>query len=163
MKKIYILSVLLLIYVGVYSQTLEYSEGFYYKNGMLYSGTFTENWPNNNIKIVQTIRNGQEDGITEIYFENGILQEQRSYLEGQKHGIWYTYNEAGAKIAEANYRHHKKDGIWRIWDDEGRLRYEMYYSNGEKTGVWRIWDETGTLISERNYSPGSMNSCFDFL
>ena len=130
MKKIHLIAFLCLISASVFGQALEYSEGFYYKNGMLYSGTYTENWPNKNVKVVQAIRNGLEDGITEIYFENGKIQEQRSYLEGQKHGIWFTYNEAGTKLSEAYYRHNKKDGIWRIWD------------------------ETGKLTSERNYSPG---------
>ena len=153
MKKSALIAVLLIATISAFSQALEYSEGFYYKNGMLYSGTYTENWPNKNVKVIQDIRNGLEDGITEIYFENGKIQEQRSYLEGQKHGIWFTYNEAGTKLSEAYYRHNKKDGIWRIWDETGKLRYEMYYSNGEKTGIWRIWDETGKLTSERNYSP----------
>ena len=151
MKKITLLSILLITLTSVYSQSLEYSEGYYYKNGMLYTGTYTEYWPKQTVKLVQNISNGLDDGITEVYFENGKLQEQRSYFEGQKHGIWYTYNEAGAKIAEANYRHNKKDGIWRIWDENGTIRYEMYYSNGEKTGTWRIWDENEKLTGERNY------------
>lgn len=152
MKKLIFISILLLTITNVYSQALEYSEGYYYKNGMLYSGTYTEYWGNKNPKLVQNISNGLEDGITELYFENGKLLEQRSYLEGQKHGLWNTYNEEGLKIAEANYRHNKKDGIWRIWDEKGTLRYEMYYSNGDKTGTWRTWDENGKLTGERNYS-----------
>jgi antitoxin component YwqK of YwqJK toxin-antitoxin module len=152
MKKIALIAFLLLTITSVYSQSLEYSEGYYYKNGMLYTGTYTEYWPNKNVKLVQNISNGLEDGISELNFENGKLQEQRSYQDGQKHGIWYTYNESGVKIAEANYRHNKKDGIWRIWDESGKIRYEMYYSNGEKTGTWRIWDEMGNLTNERNYS-----------
>jgi antitoxin component YwqK of YwqJK toxin-antitoxin module len=152
MKKLFIIIIVLLASAKLYSQNLEYSDGYYYKNGMLYSGTYIENWSDDHVKMVQSIRNGLEDGITELYFMNGQLQEQRSYLEGQKHGLWITYNESGVKIAEANYRHDKKDGIWRIWDDKAVLRYEMYYTNGDKTGTWRQWDETGKLINERSYS-----------
>lgn len=151
MKKILLITFLLLASSGVFSQSLEYSEGYFYKNGMLYTGTYTEYWPNKNVKLVQNIRNGVEDGVSEIYFEQGKLQEQRSYFEGEKHGIWSTYNASGTKVAEANYRHNSKDGIWRIWDEYGKIRYEMYYSNGEKTGTWRMWDENGKLLNERDY------------
>ncbi|MFA5972212.1 MAG: hypothetical protein WC780_07670 [Lentimicrobiaceae bacterium] len=108
MKKLLLLSILPLTISSVYNQALEYSEGFYYKNGMLYTGTYTEYWPDKTVKMVRNISNGLEDGITEIYFENGKLQEQRSYLEGQKHGLWTTFDETRIKIAEANYSHNKK-------------------------------------------------------
>jgi len=152
MKKNILIALFIVMAGGAFSQSLEYSEGYFYKNGMLYTGTYTESWPNSNPKLVQSISNGLEEGISELYFENGKIQEQRSYSEGKKHGIWITFDTTGVKISEANYRHNKKDGIWRIWDESGKLRYEMYYSNGEKTGTWRIWDEKGTMTSERNYS-----------
>jgi antitoxin component YwqK of YwqJK toxin-antitoxin module len=151
MKKLILAPLFVIIASFGFSQSLDLIDGYFYKNGMIYTGTYTEFWPNNKTKMIQHIQNGLADGITELFFEDGKINEQRSYLEGQKHGDWYIYNEQGVKISEANYRHNKKNGIWHVWNDNGILLYEMYYSNGEKIGKWMIWDEKGNIIMERQY------------
>ena len=151
MKKLLLFASFFLLFTTVFSQSLELIDGHYYKNDMLYSGTYTEYWPDKHVKMVQHIKNGMLDGTTELYSDSGKLLEQRSYLEGMKHGLWLIFNESGVKISEAGYRHDKKNGIWHIWNDDGNLLYEMYYSNGEKVGKWMVWDETGKVVMERQY------------
>lgn len=146
-----VLIISLFIACSLAGQSLEFSEGYYYKNGMLYTGTHIQYYPDAKVKSVQHIINGQEDGITEVYFESGLLQERRTYKEGMKDGLWITYNESGVCIAEAYYEKNKKSGCWKIWDESGQLRYEMYYSEGLKTGTWKQWDAAGNLISEKKY------------
>ncbi|HOK52465.1 MAG TPA: toxin-antitoxin system YwqK family antitoxin [Bacteroidales bacterium] len=120
-------------------------------NHNLYTGKYIEYYENGNKRIEMTIRNGELDSTTILYFPDGKIQEIRNYKNGLMHGRWITYNAKGVKIAEANYSYEKKDGKWQIFDDEGRLRYEMYYKNGERCGVWRIYSEDGQIQSERSF------------
>jgi antitoxin component YwqK of YwqJK toxin-antitoxin module len=117
----------------------------------LYNGVYKETFDNGKPKLEMYLVNGEQDSTTTIYFEDGTINEIRSYKHGLMHGKWETFNSKGSKIAEAWYRNDKKDGIWRIWDENGSLRYEMPYSNGQKTGSWKIFDEKGELVTEKTY------------
>jgi antitoxin component YwqK of YwqJK toxin-antitoxin module len=151
MKQISFLFLLMVPSVFAFGQNLEFNEGHYYKNGMLFTGTDTEHFENGNIKVKRNIKNGHEDGLAMYYWDNGKPKEQRSYADGLKNGLWINWNENGIKIAEARYLIDKKDGDWFIWDNDGRKRYEMHYNAGNKTGTWLMWDENGMLIDERKY------------
>lgn len=155
MKKILVLTItaILLVPLAGFSQKkLEYRDGLYYKNGMLYSGIHKEYHDNGKISMETSIMNGKEHGMTVFYYRDGTKKEVRSYFEGAKHGLWVTWNEKGVKTAEARYKMGKKDGYWYIWDDNGQKRYEMFYRDGEKAGTWYMWDEEGNLVNERKYS-----------
>lgn len=117
----------------------------------LYNGIYTEYYDNGNKKVEMYLTNGEQDSTTVLYFEDGSINEVRSYKHGLMHGIWITYNANGIKIAEAWYRDDKKDGIWKIWDENGTLRYIMPYSNGIKTGRWVIYNEAGVQVAEKTY------------
>ena len=117
----------------------------------LFNGVYRETFDNGKVKLEMHLVNGEQDSTTTIYFEDGTLNEVRSYKNGLMHGKWETFNSKGQKIAEAWYRNDKKDGIWRIWDEKGTLRYEMPYSNGNKIGTWRIYNEDGALLTEKTY------------
>jgi len=117
----------------------------------LYNGVYEESFDNGNKKLEMHLLNGEQDSITKLWFENGKINEIRSYKKGLKHGKWETYNTNGIKTAEAWYRDDRKDGIWRIWDDNGILRYEMPYSNGDKISTWKIFNDSGKIVNERKY------------
>ena len=138
--------------INTFSQIIRVENAKYFdKNHDLYNGVYEEFFDNGNKKLEMHLLNGEQDSVTIIYFDDGRINELRSYSKGLMHGKWETYNDKGQKLAEAWYRRDKKDGIWRIWDDNGTLRYEMPYSNGNKIGTWKIFNEKGVLISERKY------------
>jgi len=117
----------------------------------LFNGVYRETYDNGNIKLEMHLKDGEQDSTTTIYFEDGTINEVRSYKNGLMHGKWETYNSKGQKIAEAWYRNDKKDGIWRIWDEKGILRYEMFYSNGNKIGTWKMFNENVELVKDKSY------------
>ncbi|PKP24026.1 MAG: hypothetical protein CVU06_05525, partial [Bacteroidetes bacterium HGW-Bacteroidetes-22] len=63
----------------VRSQEVEYHDGSYYKNGMLYTGLFIEKYNDEKVKSEREIKNGKEDGIVKFYYPSGVMQEQRAY------------------------------------------------------------------------------------
>ena len=93
-----------LMSVSSFSQITEGEDGLYYsKDGTLYTGSYTEYYPSGQKKIEMTIQSGTKDGIITIFFEDGSVNELRSYKLNKKDGTWTTYNEKGQKIATAIY------------------------------------------------------------
>ncbi len=133
------------------SENLEYRDGYYYKNGMLYSGTHSTLNEQGGVEMEMQVRNGLLHGFTKIYYVNGQQKEQRYYTEGKMDSLWINWNEKGVKLGEARYKMGVKHGVWYIWDDNGQKRYEMYYTEGRRSGVWKMWNENGGLVSEKDF------------
>ncbi len=152
MKKLSLLIGLILLGVlGSQAQSIKEVDGVYYRGSTPYTGFYTSVYSNGNTRLEMNLIDGEKDGEVLVYFENGELNEIRSYKRNIMHGSWITYNEHKQKIGLANYQDGKKHGEWKIWDDQGNLLYDMYYRNGEKTGVWKQFDSNGKLISEREF------------
>ena len=137
-KKIFLTLTLLLLACVLFSQDIVLKNGKYYQGKTLYTGQYTEFYPDGKIMAERNLTGGVANGITMIYYENGIKKEQQSYSNGLKDGLWITWNEKGIKTGEANYKNDLKEGPWNIWDDNGTLRYKMFYAHGEKTGTWKL-------------------------
>jgi antitoxin component YwqK of YwqJK toxin-antitoxin module len=152
MKTLITISLLLFFSFALAGQIAKSDDGLYYDvNGDLYTGVYTETYPDGIPKAEISLVNGQRHGVSKIYYENGHVRDIQSYKNNLMHGKWESFNKEGVRIAEAHYRMGKKDGKWLIWDDNGTLRYDMTYKNREKTGVWYIYDESGKLVASTDY------------
>ncbi len=150
-----LINILAIIVIGAttsWGQIIEGDDGMYYaSNYEPYNGEYTEQYENGSTRIEMNLVEGVKEGFVNLYFDNGNLNEIRSYKNGMMDGKWETYNIANVKIAEANYKNNKKHGQWLIWDDNGTLRCEMYYDKDKKIGNWSRWDENGKLIETKEY------------
>jgi len=150
MKYCFTLLFTLVVSASTHAQLVRVENAKYFdKQHNLYNGKYEEFFDNGKPKLVMFLHNGEQDSTTLIYFEDGKINEIRSYKNGLRHGKWETFNNTGQKLAEAWYRNDKKDGIWKIWDESGTLRYEMPYSNGNRTGAWTIYNEKGELTNQK--------------
>ena len=144
--------ILVMMFTATFGQAQQEADGLYHdKSGKLFTGTCVEYHPDSVIRATIEVKNGKLDGTTKIYFNDGQLEEIRSFKKGMMHGKWEKWNHENIKIAEAGYMDDKKDGKWYVWDDNGTLRYDMTYQNGEKKGTWLMYDEQGKLISQKEY------------
>lgn len=142
----------IVMFISGYGQARKASDGLYYdQKGKIFTGTSIEYYTDSLIRASIEIKDGMLDGQTRIYFENGQLEEIRSFKKGMMHGKWEKWNLQNIKVAEANYMDDKKDGKWFVWDDNGTLRYNMTYREGEKTGNWLMYDEQGKLINRKDF------------
>ena len=146
-----LLSLLMLFAVYTKSQNINEIDGVYYADSTPYTGAYTSYFENGNAKILMNLDKGLKNGEVRIYFENGALNEIRSYKNNKMDGTWITYNENEQKVALANYNEGVKNGKWMVWDDEGHLIYEMMYENGQKVGTWKKYDKNGLVTSERTF------------
>jgi antitoxin component YwqK of YwqJK toxin-antitoxin module len=132
--------------VSAFSQAFKHEDGLYYnENGKHFTGIIREYFSDSTIHYKIEIKNGKLDGTTIVFFDDGNIEENRSFKQGMMHGMWEKWNRQNIKIAEANYTGNLKDGKWYVWDDNGILRYDMTYSKGLKTGTWLMYDEKGKL------------------
>lgn len=152
MKKIILITGIFILFLNAArAQEINEVDGIYYKNGQLYTGEFTSRYDNGMVKMTAKISEGKKEGIVQIFFENGQLNEIRSYKNNLMDGTWEIYNIYKVKVSVANYKDGLKHGQWLIFDDKGTLLYDMEYSAGQKSGTWKKYDETGKLTSERKY------------
>jgi antitoxin component YwqK of YwqJK toxin-antitoxin module len=133
-------------------QALLKDDGLYYnKQGKVYTGIGYEYYADSTIRSESTIVDGKLEGMTKIFFENGKLEEIRSFKKGMMHGKWEKWNKDQVRVAEANYKNNLKDGKWFVWDDKGTLRYDMTYEQGKKVGTWYMYDDKGKLTDKKSY------------
>jgi antitoxin component YwqK of YwqJK toxin-antitoxin module len=152
MKQLVIIFSLLATMVLVSNgQELKEVDGIYYSDNKPFTGKSVLWYENGKIRMESSFINGEKDGQFRLYHENGILHEIREYKHNEMHGTWITWNGKGIKIGEASYQCGKKHGKWFVWDDKGNLVYEMNYQDGEKSGIWKRYDESGVLLSSREF------------
>lgn len=153
MKKILIFTLLSFLACNTFAQLTVNEEGIYLgENNEPYNGPYIENYPSGEVKLEIFLKDGLLHGKYLSYFENGNVNEIRTYSEGIKENRWETFNSQGMKISEANFLNDMKHGKWLVWDENGVLRYDMEYTEGDRSGIWRIYNEKGEKISEKEYS-----------
>jgi antitoxin component YwqK of YwqJK toxin-antitoxin module len=152
MKKLLVFAGIFILFLNAAkAQEIKEVDGIYYQNGQLYTGEYTSRYENGIVKMTAKISEGKKEGIVQVYFDNGQLNEIRSYKNNLMDGTWEMYNIYKIKVSVANYKNGLKHGKWYIYDDTGTLLYDMEYTNGEKTGTWKKYDGSGKLISERKF------------
>lgn len=110
-------------------------------------------------------------GTERLFYRNGQLRQEESYLGGERHGARRTWHRNGVLASEEFYEHNllhgecaqwaedgrllgkfrmnHGTGIQREWFDDGRLHMEISTVNGKFTGRTRVWLRDGTLVVER--------------
>ena len=152
MKRILLITGICILFLNAANaQEINEVDGIYYKNGQLYTGEYISRYDNGMVKMTAKISEGKKEGIVQVFFENGQLNEIRSYKNNQMDGTWEMYNIYKVKVSVANYKNGLKHGEWIIYDDKGTLLYEMEYTDGLKSGTWKKFDNAGKLVSERKY------------
>jgi len=136
MKKLILIAGICILFLNVaMAQEIKEIDGIFYQNGQLYTGEYISRYDNGKVKMTAKISEGKKEGIVQIYFENGQLNEIRSYKNNLMDGTWEIYNIYKVKVSVANYKDGLKHGQWLIFDDKGTLLYDMEYTNGPKSGT----------------------------
>jgi len=124
---------------------------------------------------VQYNLEGAQEGLTRVYYRNGILKNEVLYKNGKKEGIEKEYSKNGSLRREISHHLGVRDGIYRYYA-KGKLSREYTYKKGrkegaakrfyadgtrfefeckdgrEKVGRWRNYDQNGLLVLEKVYS-----------
>ena len=96
--------------------------------------------------IFGTIKDGEPDGLTTNWYENGQKSSEVTYKDDNKDGKWTEWYSNGQKKDEGTFKGSIKDGKWIGWNENGTMRYEGNFKDGKKHGQYKDYYEDGEYI-----------------
>jgi antitoxin component YwqK of YwqJK toxin-antitoxin module/tetratricopeptide (TPR) repeat protein len=95
--------------------------------------------------------NGERDGVTKSYYDNGKLSDETTYRSGKREGRSVSYHANGQVHYILNYRDDKLDGPYQEFDENGKLTERGEYHKGRKTGQEESFTPDGRIYGTITY------------
>ena len=90
--------------------------------------SFEKRWKTTNkVAMLDTFKNGQEDGEFRRYYLNGNLLMRGYSKEGRVDGVWEDYYSNGKVLMSGYMKGNKRIGNWKYYDESGKLLGELPY------------------------------------
>jgi antitoxin component YwqK of YwqJK toxin-antitoxin module len=105
-----------------------------------------------NREIVE--RATSSEGPFEIYYSNGVLNEEGTYVGGQREGASKRYYSSGRLAVEGSYKGGKLEGIVKRYYPDGKLEVEASYISGKLDGEFKTYYASGRIQEEGSYIRG---------
>jgi antitoxin component YwqK of YwqJK toxin-antitoxin module len=86
------------------------------------------------------------------YYPNKQIQMEGTYKDGKRDGKWSYWYENGKLWSEGAFVRGKSDGKRTTYFENGKVRYDGAYKQDVRVGKWRFFDENGRLLKEVDYS-----------
>lgn len=113
--------------------------------GEPFSGQLISYYPNGKLKSEDQYFNGQLEGSSRRFFDNGSLSQKRYYHQNEKIGIhegwWKNGNRKFYYEFESGFHH----GELKEWFYSGALARNFHYELGKEVGSQQMWDEDGSI------------------
>ncbi|MFN3785056.1 MAG: toxin-antitoxin system YwqK family antitoxin [Spirosomataceae bacterium] len=137
-----------------------------YLNQNAYSGFLFELHPNaEDTLAVEGYLFGRLHGISQKWYPNGQLAEQRYYHHGEKQGKQIAFYENGQKMFSYTAEKDMYVGKMYEWASDGQLIHLATYVNGQESGTQKMWYDNGkikanyTIINGRRYGLLGTKNC----
>ena len=124
--------------------SLQLINGVLYYKRRLFSGNRETYFPAGTLQARQSFYQGKEEGLLNIFYENGNKDAQRFYHDGEKDSI----NMGWWKNANRRFEYHFKNGIYegdyKEWYISGKpMKHIIYHDGKEQSG--KGWRENGKV------------------
>lgn len=103
------------------------------------------------VMSVENYKDGKITGVRKVFFTNGNIAEETTYVNGVRQGPYKKYTEKGLVLEEANYTKDEFNGPATYRNDAGEVVSTGQYKNGKKAGMWKFY-KNGKLEKEVNMS-----------
>ena len=128
------------------------------KDGKLFSGRTKR--ASEEYTDIYSYKNGELDGLNVVYYKNNI-KEIGHWKDGKQNGLFEMYTEDGILIDSGTFKNGERDGVTKqFYNDTGKLRVSANYKNGVLEGEFKAYYPNGNLQGEVNYVNGEMNGDF---
>jgi len=116
-------------------------------------------------RINRTDKLGQKQGSWKLFWENGNIRQEGSYLNDKRHGFFKYYDATGAFLYVDKYDHDvlvvdaketKQMDKRMSFHPNGKVAIEASYCRNVPDGVRREYDTTGKIIKGYVYENGWM-------
>lgn len=109
---------------------------------------------------IYSYKDGELDGLNVVYYKNNI-KEIGHWKDGKQNGLFQMYTEDGVLIDSGIFKNGERDGLTeQFYNDTGKLRVSANYKNGVLEGEFKAYYLNGNLQGEVNYINGEMNGEF---
>ncbi len=100
----------------------------------------------------QRFNNDVLNGISTIWFANGVKANEANYSNGKLSGLLKTWNEAKDLREQSTYANGVRGNAteWTYFADS-KMRSETHFINQSKEGVKTTWFSSGQMNSKVNY------------
>jgi uncharacterized protein len=118
-------------------------------------GAFFTLYPDLQIEIEGSYKDGKLDGAWQRHYPGGAIAETGTYVGGVRDGVWKQLGPTGNALGE--YTMKLGTGKQKRWLDDGPLYSEITLKQGVPHGPARIFDRNGTLVVAANLSAGKLD------
>nr|WP_314867484.1 hypothetical protein [uncultured Flavobacterium sp.] len=111
------------------------------------------------VMTTENYKNGKLEGVRTVYFLNGKVTEQITYVNNLKQGAYKKYTENGIVLEESNFKNNEYDGLAIFRNDSGIVVSKGMFTKGLKTGPWEVFEngklvkKSSTDLSQKSKSP----------
>lgn len=102
------------------------------------------------VMMTEQYEKGKLNGQKKVYYEDGELAEEASYLNGELHGPRKLYSVKGIVLEDLVYQNGKLHGSARFYNGKGELMNEGNYKNNQHHGTWKYY-ENGIFKEEKDF------------
>lgn len=159
-----------------YTETGDTIEKINYRYGIKNGYQYTFQIPEDNIQTNCIIAKelyleGQKQGKSYYYYDNGSLWKIINYEDGRREGDGTEYSRDSIIITLLKFRNNYlideepinrrdkngwKQGIWKTFHDNERLKLDCEYKNDTLHGYYRRFSESGKLLENLRYINGEL-------
>ncbi len=126
-------------------------------------GTSFKYYATGGIAESKTWKEGVLSGAWKVFYDNGQLKFETSFVAGKLHGPLRAYRYGGQKSVEGVYRNNVKEGVWRYYDEAGELMRERTYKGGvsesqqeddlqENEQIRRLENDARKIVDPANFT-----------
>ena len=134
---------------------LVFSAGQLLYNNQPYSGYVLEYDLAKRLIAKDVYRQGKQEGISQRWYTNGRLAENRFYSDNRKSGRHEGWWLDGTKRFEYSFENDIPVGHHQTWYENGRPYTSFHFnSRGHEEGLQTMWYETGQIKANFNIHNG---------
>ncbi len=104
---------------------------------------------------VESYKLGVPHGIWQIFDpKDGILLDEKHFVDGKKHGPWRTFYTTGEPRFELKYVNDEATGEYKCFYTSGKLWHKGFYKDSRFDGIWISYAENGPILRRMKYENG---------
>ncbi|MBE0654558.1 MAG: toxin-antitoxin system YwqK family antitoxin [Bacteroidales bacterium] len=111
---------------------------------------------NQRLAIMEEWKDGQKDGVTKKFYDNGSIAEITGWKNGMQHGTWIQYYENGALRLKSFFENGRQNGPFESYTADGKPFISGNYLNDKMHGTWIYHSSEENPEMRVEYKSGTM-------
>nr|WP_293836148.1 hypothetical protein [uncultured Arsenicibacter sp.] len=118
----------------------------YMYQGIPFTGVVVSRFPSGTVQSKAAYVQGEPDGVSQQWYENGRTAEIRYYAEGHKTGRHLAWWPNGRRRFDYTFERDVPVGHHQNWYPTGRRFSSFHYdAEGHEAGLQQMWFESGQI------------------